>query len=376
MNRFFSKDFIKAILLSRPNRFVVRLKIDGIEMGASLPNPGKLGELFIPGVTLYVVPMRDEVKYPYRVIAVESFQGEVVMLDTHTNNKVAEHLIDTSRIPSLKDYSVKRREVTVGKSRFDFLLENKVGELLYCEFKSCTLFCGSLAMFPDAVTSRGKRHVEELALMAEQGIKTAVVFIVQSNQIKYFLPDYHTDPEFSETLYKNRNIIKIIPVLAGWNEQLELIAGGIEIPILWKIYEKEGRLDCGSFIILFHVAQDLVIDMDELGFKTFQKGFYCYVGFENNELQKKIERTRRKRKISKNELDYLSNNSIIDTIWSIRSSENLSCKIVSSLELLADKHVSGFDGVLNYFRDNPRLTREFQEMILDYKMRLIITKYL
>ena len=163
MSRFFPDDFLKAILIFRPNRFVVRISVNGVECGASLPNPGKLGELFIPGAILYIQKMRAEVKYPFRVLAVESYSGEVIMLDTHTNNKIAEYLIDSSQVPSLKEYHVKRREVTVGHSRFDLLLENDKSELLYCEVKSCTLFGGSLAMFPDAVTSRGKRHVEELS---------------------------------------------------------------------------------------------------------------------------------------------------------------------------------------------------------------------
>ena len=273
MNRFFPEDFLKAKLISRPNRFVVNIELEGGGTGASLPNPGKLGELFIPGAILYVQKMRPEVKYPYRVIAVESFNGEVIMLDTHTNNKIAEFLIDSSQVPSLRDYHVKRREVTVGHSRFDLLLENDVGDLLYCEVKSCTLFGGSLAMFPDAVTSRGKRHVEELAQMSQSGIKTAVVFVIQSINIEAFLPDYHTDPEFSETLYQSRKDITIIPLLAGWNENLELITKEIEVPILWDLYEREGRSDRGAYIILFHMKHKTKINMEEYGLYTFEPAF-------------------------------------------------------------------------------------------------------
>ncbi len=92
MSVFFPSPVIEARFLSRPNRFVVNIEIDGVECGASLPNPGRLGELFIPKVKLFVEPMRAEVKYPYRVIAVESHSGEVIMLDTHTNNQVAQVL--------------------------------------------------------------------------------------------------------------------------------------------------------------------------------------------------------------------------------------------------------------------------------------------
>lgn len=381
MTRFFPEAIIKAVLLHRPNRFVVHLSVNGRESGASLPNPGKLGELFVPGAILYLEKMRPEVKYPFRVIAVESFSGEVIMLDTHTNNRIAEYLVNSSLIPSLRGYTVKKREVTVGHSRFDLLLENSESELLYCEIKSCTLFGGALAMFPDAVTSRGKRHVEELAAMSDRGIKTAVVFIVQSLNIQYFVPDYHTDPDFSETLYKNRNKLKIIAIRAGWNDQLSLTTADTEVPIIWDLYESEGMGDCGSYIILFYLDRDRTIDMGEYGIGQFQAGYYAYVSFENKNLKPLLERYKRKRKRCVHQRDYLRNHSQIDMVWPIRSSSDESCQINKQIKSISDGEVKIFDSLychctshLHFFKDNPRLRRDFQEMILDYRMRFPLDK--
>lgn len=368
----FFENFLTAILISRPNRFVVKMDIDGVEFGASLPNPGKLGELFIPGAVLFVVPMRAEVKYPYRVIAVKSYSGEVVMLDTHTNNRIAEYMVDSGKIPSLKNYHVKKREVTVGHSRFDLLLENDSQEILYCEVKSCTLFGGTLAMFPDAVTSRGKRHVEELGSMAEQGIKTAVVFVIQSNNIQFFLPDYHTDPLFSEALYANRDNIMIIPVLAGWNDRLELSTRSKEVPILWNIYEKSGRFDRGTYIMLFYLSDPVYSDITDFGEITLESGYYCYVGYEENDLEKRVERHKRKRKNCINRRDYLRNISIVDSVWKIRDSCNMSLDISSSIEKISDGDVPGFESELYHFCENPRLRRDFQELLLDFRMRKLV----
>jgi sugar fermentation stimulation protein A len=376
MSRFFPEDVIKAVLIHRPNRFVVKLMINEQELGASLPNPGKLGELFIPGAVLYVHKMREEVKYPLRVIAVESFSGEVIMLDTHTNNRIAEYLIDSSLIPSLNGYTVKRREVTVGHSRFDLLLENRDKELLYCEVKSCTLFGCSLAMFPDAVTSRGKRHIEELSAMSDSGIKTAVVFVIQSLDIQFFVPDYHTDPDFSETLYKNRNKIKIIPIRAGWNDKLEIATAETEVPILWDLYNSEGVSDRGSYIMLFFIEHELTIEMGDYGKRLFQAGYYAYVAYEKNELKSRIERHKRKRKRCNNQRDFLRNNSKIDMVWPIRASVDDCCRINRAVKNLADNVIENFDSLfcncdshLHFFKKNPRLKREFQEMILDFRMR-------
>jgi len=351
------------------------------EFGASLPNPGKLGELFIPGAVLYVQKMRREVKYPFRVIAVESFSGSVIMLDTHTNNRIAEYLIDSSLIPSLKGYTVKKREVTVGHSRFDLLLENCEKELLYCEIKSCTLFGGTLAMFPDAVTSRGKRHIEELSVMSDSGIKTAVVFVIQSLDIQFFSPDYHTDPDFSETLYKNRNKVKIIPIRAGWNEKMEIATAETEVPILWDLYKSEGVSDRGSYIMLFFIEQDQIIDMGDYGKRLFQAGYYAFVAYEDNDLKKRIERHKRRRKRCNNQRDFLRTNSKIDMIWPIRASENDCCRINRAVKKLADDVIENFDSLfcscdshLHFFRENPRLKREFQEMILDFRMRYPMDK--
>lgn len=367
-HRFFPEDFITARLISRPNRFVVRLSIDEKEYGASLPNPGKLGELFIPGAVLYVQTMGDHVKYPYRVIAVESAAGEVVMLDTHTNNRVAEYLFDSRSIKSFKDYHVKKREVTVGHSRFDFLLENEEGDELFCEVKSCTLFGGELAMFPDAVTSRGKRHIEELAEMSDRGIKTAVLFVIQSVRISGFSPDYHTDPDFSETLYRCRDKVKIIAVTAGWDRGLNLIDEHRELPLLWDLYEKEGVGDSGLYIMQFYCDQGVN--------GRFKDGYYLYVSYEDEQLSRRVERHKRKRKKTTNLRDELREAASLEMTWTIRTADDERKDFISSISHYSDESIgiTAEYGLL-YFSHNPRLTREFQDLLLEFRMEKPFKKH-
>jgi sugar fermentation stimulation protein A len=143
---------------SRPNRFTVVCEKEGKKVRAFLPNPGRLQELLFPGVPIYLerstVPGRA---LPYTAVAVER-EGHRVVLHTHKTNHVARFLIQEKAIPALRDFDVVRSEVTMGKSRFDFLLRNGAQELVL-EVKSCTLFGPRAAMFPDAVTARGKKHL-------------------------------------------------------------------------------------------------------------------------------------------------------------------------------------------------------------------------
>lgn len=358
--RFFPYSFVTGTLIERPNRFVVYFKKNNQILGASLPNPGKLGELFIPGAKLYLQMMRDGLKYPFRVIAVEAESGEIIMLDTHVNNQVAAHLIDISAIPSLRNYKVKRREVTVGHSRFDFLLENKEGEELYCEVKSSTLFGGELAMFPDAVTTRGKRHVKELTEMSAGGIHTAVLFIVQSSRINAFCPDYHTDPQFSRTLYESRNALTILPVTAGWNDNLDLISDHRELPVLWSMYEKNGMKDRGSYIMLFR--------QNKPGEK-YKQGFYVYFSYEEENLEKKIEKYKRKKKTPLSLKEILRSSMVLEMTWPIRTCEKLQDDLFKNFSEVCDFLILKNDyEFLLFSQNNPKLNRKFQNLLLYFRM--------
>ncbi len=368
-----------ALFVRRPNRFVMYISIDGNEFGASVPNPGKMQELLFPGVKIAVTPMDTErVKYPYRVVAVENSRGEWLMLDTIRNNDCAAWLIKEKQVPSLKEYSLLKREVTVGKSRFDLLLE-KEGKELYCEVKSCTLFGGELAMFPDAVTDRGRRHVQELGDMAREGIPTAVLFLVHSSKVTGFTPDFHTDPAFSETLYQNRNDLPIIPISIGWDETMSLEPEIKEIPIRWDLYEQHGRTDAGQYLYLLknETAQDIAISDGSL--VHLPQGFLLYVGKADSELSKQLTRHSRTRKGAVTDFDYIRNVTSVAGSWPVRSAVGSHCVISQEIKSFADSIVNGVaidncqcESHLFYFEKNPTRTRNLQDLILKVRMEDIL----
>jgi len=164
------------------------------------------------------------------------------------SNSVVENLILNRRISGLEDWTVEKREATFGHSRFDFLLKNG-GRHLLLEVKSCTLFGDRMAMFPDAPSLRGKKHVEELYRLSGQGYDAAVLFLVQSSDPEYFLPDFHTDPLFAETLYSSRDRVVILPVTAAWSENLELSSETRILQVPWHYYENR-RSGEGCCIIM------------------------------------------------------------------------------------------------------------------------------
>lgn len=351
------------------------VEINGEEFGASLPNPGKMQELLFPGTVMLLAPMdTDRVKYPFRVEGVVTDRGETIMLNTVKTNDCAAWLIENGKVPSLAGWNLVRREITVGDSRFDLLLE-KDGYQLYCEVKSCTLFGGELCMFPDAVTERGKRHVQELGDLARSGIATAVLFLVHSPNVSGFCPDYHTDPEFSETLYENRHDLKIIPLAIGWDRSLSLTGEIRELPVRWDLLERHGRDDSGLYLFMVENESDQAISVGSLGEIQFEKGFYVYVGSAKKGLSKRLERHRRTRKSHHWHIDYLREKCSVTGVWPIRSKDVQECDLAGMIQNIADGEIHRLGSSdcdcrshLFYFKTNPTRTRELQNVLTTVRM--------
>ena len=279
-NAFVKFDGIfKGRFLARPNRFLVQCAAHGRgKINAYLPNPGRLWELLLPGAVLYLQSANDATgarvaprKTKYTVLAVER-EGCPVFLHTHATNQVARRLIEQKLIRPLKGARFIRAEVPVGSSRFDFLLREK-GRDLYLEVKSCTLFGNNVAMFPDAVTERGKRHLLELAKMARRKIPTVVLFLVHYPHVKWFMPDFHTDLAFSTALLKARRDVRIVPVAIGWKKDLTLKNEIRVLDIPWQYLEQEVQ-DRGSYLLVLKWKKERSLQVGHLGRARFSKGYF------------------------------------------------------------------------------------------------------
>jgi len=365
----------KARFIGRPNRFLVVCDLGGKALQAYLPNPGRLRELLLPGRVLYLVenPPDPDKRTRYTALAVER-DGVPVLLHTHLTNDVAAHLLKAGRVPGFEGAAVIQREVAAGQSRYDFLLDRNGREFLL-EVKSCTLFAGRIAMFPDAVTARGRRHLERLALHAKRGTPGGVLFLVHSPQVDAFMPDYHTDLAFSQALLAVKDDILVKAVSVTWNPDLTLGARVREVGIPWGLIEREAR-DEGAYLLVLEMARGRRIDVGGLGRIPFPKGYYVYAGSSRANLSKRVERHLRLRKRHHWHIDFLRSAADCCTALPVRASEDLEHGLAAALGRLADWVIPRFGSSdcrcpthLFGFRENPLEDARFIDLLLRFRIR-------
>ncbi|MFQ5908445.1 MAG: DNA/RNA nuclease SfsA [Thermoplasmata archaeon] len=189
---------LAASFEERLNRFLVRVDRAGEATLCHLPNPGRLVELLPAGAPVLLERRQSPGrKTEYDLVAVRS--REVwVSVDTRLPNRTVCSWLKEGLLPEFRGYSSIRPEVVVGASRLDFLLRN--GRDCYLEVKSCTLVEDGDALFPDAPTRRGTRHVETLAKLVGDGFRACVLFVIQRPDARRFRPQDETDPAFGKAL--------------------------------------------------------------------------------------------------------------------------------------------------------------------------------
>jgi len=364
----------KATFKSRPNRFLVRCVAEGKRIDAFLPNPGRLQELLLPGATLYLIKENGSSsrKTSYTVVAVER-DGIPIMLHTHRTNAVARYLIEEGCIPGLEDARVARAEIPMGHSRFDFLLAREADEIIM-EVKSCTLVGKEVAMFPDAITDRGARHLKELSNLARQGRRAAVLFVVHWPFARFFMPDYHTDLHFAQTLMEVRPHIDIIPVGVRWETDLSLGSDVRRLEIPWQYIATEAK-DRGSYLLMLYLKEGRRLDVGCRGSTFFREGFYIYVGSAMANLTARIERHKRLRKQHHWHIDVLREAAEFQGTLVVRSSVRLECEIAKAVSQIAEWSVSGFGSTdcscethLFGFHEDPVHSAAFQGLLQFFRM--------
>ncbi len=263
---------VRGRFISRRDRFTVRCAPEGSEESwAHLPNPGRLWEHLIPGATLRLLPARRG-GMPWRVVGVDAPEG-TVMLDTIRSNEAVRWLLEHRLVPGFEEARVVRSEAVHGDSRFDFELEEG-GKPLFLEVKSCTLFSGGVAMFPDAPTERGRRHLEGLAALASRGTPGGVLFLIQSAAVRGFLPDFHTDPAFAEAFAACAPRLRVRALGVDWTPELSLRLPGRPVPFLRDTLLRENH-DRGTLLEALSPKAPVPFDLGERG-TMLEPGHYVY----------------------------------------------------------------------------------------------------
>ena len=183
----FTKSLIKGKLIKRYKRFFTDVKLKNQIVTAHCPNTGSMKGLLDQGNEVYLLPNNDpkrKLKYGLEII---KSRKNLVGVNTHMANRIAQHGLENNLIGELKNIDEIKSEVFFNKeTRFDFLLK-KSNQKSFVEVKNVTLFRDKqTAEFPDAVTSRGSKHLLTLIDATKKGYKTYLLFLVQIQNMKYF----------------------------------------------------------------------------------------------------------------------------------------------------------------------------------------------
>ncbi len=183
--------------ISRPNRFIAMVEVDGEVVRCHVKNTGRCKELLIPGAKVILhKPPKGKRATEYDLISV--YKGDMLInMDSQAPNKIAKEYIEAS----VRELINLKSEVTYGDSRFDFLM-NTHDENTFIEVKGVTLENNGIAMFPDAPTARGVKHIKGLINAVKNGYKAKILFVIQMQGIKHMTPNWQTHPELGEALKK------------------------------------------------------------------------------------------------------------------------------------------------------------------------------
>ena len=184
----------KAVFISRPNRFIAKVSMDGHEETVHVKNTGRCRELLIPGAEVWLTaPGTPGRKTVYDLVAVRKSNGLLINIDSQAPNQVAREWLETQGFDRIIP------EHRYGDSRLDFCMIHQ-GQRYLMEVKGCTLEKDGIGYFPDAPTERGVKHLHELLHAAKEGYQAMLAFVIQMDGVKEVRPNTETHPAFGTAL--------------------------------------------------------------------------------------------------------------------------------------------------------------------------------
>jgi len=207
----FTEPLIPATLVKRYKRFLADVVLaSGEEITAHVANPGAMIGLAAPGSRVWLSKSSNakrKLPYSWELVEVDLGAGpELIGINTAHPNLLVAEAIAADAIPELAGYTARRREVKYGRnSRVDFLLETPGRPPCYVEVKNVHLMRSSnLAEFPDSVTARGAKHLNELAAVASAGARAVMLFLIQIGSAARFALARDIDPAYAAAFDRAR----------------------------------------------------------------------------------------------------------------------------------------------------------------------------
>ena len=205
----FKEPLIPATLIKRYKRFLADVVLtNGEEITAHCANPGAMHGLNEPGIKVWLSKSdnpKRKLAYSWELAEIDIHSKKALVgINTMHPNKLAFEAIESGKVTELLGYDEMRREVPYGKnSRIDILLSNNGKQLCYVEVKNVHLLRDKgLAEFPDSVTKRGAKHLEELSDMVSEGHRAVMFYVVQRDDTNRFAIAGDNDPVYFETYKK------------------------------------------------------------------------------------------------------------------------------------------------------------------------------
>ena len=198
----FKNELIEATLLNRYKRFLSDIELpSGEEICAHVPNTGRMDTCWAPGWKVYI-SHHDNPKRKLKYTLELTDNGKTLIgVNTSFTNKIAHEALSNKLIPELAEFDQIFPERKVLDSRIDFYLETSDGKRsAYVEVKNATLVRNSVALFPDAVSTRGQKHIRDLIELKKQGHRSAMLYVINREDAKSFSPADEVDPVYSSLL--------------------------------------------------------------------------------------------------------------------------------------------------------------------------------
>ena len=196
-------ELVEGSFVKRLNRFAALVELEGEIIEAHVANTGRMGELLYSGVPIWLKKAANPNRKLAYDLLLSEYEGRKICLNAQLANDFFAHWLSCGYLDKLKNYPNYRREYRFHESRFDFLLENAQGQKLLLEVKSVNYLIGKAAVFPDAPTERGRRHLEKLVKWQNEGLgQSAVCFVVMGHEAEYLRMNIETDPLFAASLNK------------------------------------------------------------------------------------------------------------------------------------------------------------------------------
>ncbi|MGD9824142.1 DNA/RNA nuclease SfsA [Desulfobacter sp.] len=197
---------IKGTLLKRYKRFLADIELEtGGVVTAHCPNSGSMKGCARPGAEAWIsqsTNLKRKLKYTWELTRID---GTFIGINTLVPNRLVRASVENGLVPELSGYSRVRTEVKTSEhTRLDLLLEDNNGKRCFVEIKNCTLVENGVARFPDAVTMRGQKHIQELVALVANGHRAVLFFFVQRTDAHIFTPAADIDPEYAEKLMQAR----------------------------------------------------------------------------------------------------------------------------------------------------------------------------